>query len=117
MREDNIGNIFVERVVNSSYPTAQLGMFTGLTPKSYKGNRSKCSFGSSEFIKIQIFYNSFYVGPKMLLDSNNLPLDSKDCLTNYRLIGQLDIPGSQKLILPPLFQNMDLVGDLWVGMI
>lgn len=68
MREDNIGNIFVELVVNSSYPTAQLGMFIGLTPKSYKGNMSKCSFCSSEFIKIRIFYNSFYVGPKMLLD-------------------------------------------------
>lgn len=37
----------------------------------------------------------FYVGPKTLLDWNNLPLDSKECLTNYRLIGQLDIPGSQ----------------------
>lgn len=95
MREDNIGNIFVELVVNSSYPAAQLGMFIGLAPTRYKGNVSKCSVCSLEFIKIQIFYNSFYVGPKMFLDWNNLPLDSEECLTSYRVIGQLDIPGSQ----------------------
>lgn len=95
MREDNIENIFIEQVVNSGYPTAQLGMFIGLTPKSYKGNMSKCSFCSSEFLKIQIFYNHFYVGAIMLLNGNNLPLDSKECLTSYRLIGQLDILGSQ----------------------
>ena len=68
MREDNTGYIFVELVVNSSYPTAQLGPFIGLTPKSYKGNMSKGSFYSSEFIKIRTFSNSFYAGPKMLLD-------------------------------------------------
>lgn len=41
MREDNIGNIFIEQVVSSGYPIAQLGMIIGLTPKSYKGNMSK----------------------------------------------------------------------------
>lgn len=68
MREDNTGYIFVELVVNSNYPTVQLGPFIGLTPKSYRGNVSKGTFYFLEFIKIRTFYNSFYVGPKMLLD-------------------------------------------------
>lgn len=117
MREDNTGNIFIEVAVNSGYPAAQLGMCIGLTPKSYKGNMSKCSF-APQCIKIQIFYNSFYVGPKMLLDWNHLPLDSKGCLTNYRLLIHLtfQVPNSERCP-HPLYLEHGLECDLWIGMI